>query len=176
VSTVTEEVVLVDEYGHDIGHMPKARVHGTDTPLHLAFSCLIFDQGRLLVTRRSMSKLTWPGVWTGSCCGHPLPGESFESAISRRVLFELGCTVTNVRMIDSQFRYRAVSSTGIVENEICPVFLADLSGTLRVNSAEVMESGWASVNDMIQVAKHSPFLISPWFELQLRSAWAETLG
>ena len=51
----TDYVVLLDEAGNEIGTAPKASVHGTDTALHLAFSCHVLDdEGRILVTRRAL--------------------------------------------------------------------------------------------------------------------------
>ncbi|MEX0789777.1 MAG: NUDIX domain-containing protein, partial [Actinomycetota bacterium] len=67
-----ELIVLVDEQGNPTGRAEKSSSHHLDTPLHLAFSCYVFDdRGRLLATRRANSKKVWPGVWTNSVCGHP---------------------------------------------------------------------------------------------------------
>lgn len=43
--------------------------------LHRAFSVFLFDeQGRLLLQQRAASKITFPDVWTNTCCSHPLSG------------------------------------------------------------------------------------------------------
>ena len=91
-----ELVVTVDEAGNTIGSAPNETVHTDHTPLHLAFSCyLLNSEGMLLMTRRALTKRTWPGVWTNSFCGHPGPGEACEDAIVRRSEQELGCTGPN---------------------------------------------------------------------------------
>jgi hypothetical protein len=67
-----DEVVLLADDGRAIGTAPRASVHDAATPLHFAFSCYVFDAGsRVLLTRRALVKLAWPGVWTNSFCGHP---------------------------------------------------------------------------------------------------------
>ncbi|MFD0853911.1 NUDIX domain-containing protein, partial [Actinomadura adrarensis] len=70
-----EEIVLLNEADEPIGSAPKAPSHHRTTPYHLAFSCfLVNGAGEVLITRRALGKRTFPGVWTGSCCGHPGPG------------------------------------------------------------------------------------------------------
>ena len=112
-------VVLLDDDGTPTGTAPRLDVHGADTPLHQAFSVHLFDDaGRVLLTRRALSKRTWPGVWTNSCCGHPRPGEAVEDAVRRRVREELGVEVRDLRLLLPDFRYRAVDASGVVENEL----------------------------------------------------------
>ena len=123
--TSEERVVLVTPDGYPIGEAAKATVHHADTPMHLAFSCYVFNsKGELLLTRRALSKTAWPGVWTNSFCGHPAPGESFEDAIRRRGRYELGLDPTDIQIKLPEFSYRAVDASGIVEHEFCPVFTA----------------------------------------------------
>lgn len=169
-----EQVVLLDEAGMPVGVADKATVHTASTPLHLAFSCYLFDaDGRVLVTRRALSKATWPGVWTNSLCGHPAPGESAEAAIERRAHQELGTALRRVRLMDPTFRYRAVDAGGLVENEICPVYEATVAGDLRPVGTEVAEWEWVDPAALVSAAQLTPFAFSPWCVLQL-SALAQT--
>ncbi|SFR91285.1 isopentenyl-diphosphate delta-isomerase [Agromyces sp. CF514] len=162
-----EQVVLLDDDGTPIGTFDKARVHGLDTPLHLAFSCYGFDtEGRMLLTRRALAKRTWPGVWTNACCGHPQPGEDPSDAVARRVRSELGVEPRDIRPVLPGFRYRAVDASGMVENEVCPVFFAELPTELAPDPDEVMSWAWVEPGEFLTTAEFAPFLLSPWSVLQ----------
>ena len=160
---VNDQVVLLDEHNQPIGTAPRASVHGTDTPRHLAFSCYLFDtHGRVLLTRRALTKVAWPGVWTNSCCGHPRPGEAAEDAVRRRVADELGAVVTDATLVLPDFGYRAVDASGVVENEFCPVWVARLTGPLRPDPSEVAETTWVAWPDLVELVHSAPALLSPW--------------
>ncbi len=166
--SVGELVVLVDHDGNHVGTAPKATVHSADTPLHLAFSCYLRrDDGQILMTRRALSKKTWAGVWTNSFCGHPAPGEDFVQALHRRAHQELNIDVADVEVILEDFRYRAVDSGGVVENEICPVFTAQIVGEVNPNRDEIVEWSWVKPESLIQSFAHTPFVYSPWLREQL---------
>ncbi len=163
-----DDVTLLAEDGTAVGVLPKRDVHTSETPLHLAFSCHIRDHdGRILVTRRALSKQTWPGVWTNSFCGHPRPGEDMAAAVTRRAFEELGVTLSDIRLVLPSFRYRAVDASGIVENEICPVHVAVIDGELSVNPEEVAEWAWIEPADLVEAVERAPFAFSPWIREQL---------
>lgn len=169
MSSPLELVRLLDDDGTEIGTADKSLVHGDNTPLHLAFSCHLLDgAGRTLVTRRALSKLTWPGVWTNSFCGHPAPGETLEDSVRRRAGVELNLEVTDIRPALPDFRYRAVDASGIVENEICPVFTAVYTGdgVISPNPDEVCDWAWADMGDLEESVEATPFAFSPWLVRQ----------
>jgi isopentenyl-diphosphate delta-isomerase len=163
-----EQVVLLDEQGQSIGVADKATVHDRQTRLHLAFSSYVFDSaGRLLLTRRALSKVTWPGVWTNSCCGHPAPGEPITDSVARRLHDELGLTVTGVDLILPRFRYRAEMPNGVVENELCPVFRAVTSGLPRPAADEVDSVEWVDWFPFAHAVSDGSRDVSPWCRLQV---------
>lgn len=163
-----EQVILLDEQGQGIGTADKATVHHRDTPLHLAFSCYVFDPaGALLVTRRARAKKTWPGVVTNSCCGHPGPAEPFVPAVRRRLRDELGLAVASVDLLLPRFRYRAEMPNGVVENELCPVFRAVCADAPRPLPAEVDEFGWVSWPLFVSLVTGGELAVSPWCREQV---------
>ncbi|MEO6310404.1 MAG: isopentenyl-diphosphate Delta-isomerase [Leifsonia sp.] len=165
----SETVILVDNAGAPIGIALKQSVHSFSTPLHLAFSCYVFNpQGQVLITRRSLAKATWPGVWTNSLCGHPLPGEDPDEAVRRRAQLELGLDLLQLEVVAPEFRYRATDASGIVENELCPVYRATTASQPVPNPDEVMEFVWADLAQLQRAAKDAPWAFSPWMVLQLR--------
>ena len=164
----TEQVILVAPDGTPTGVADKVAVHTFDTALHLAFSCHVFNAaGQVLVTRRALSKLTWPRGWTNSFCGHPAPGEPMADAIARRAERELGITITSLEPVLPDFRYRAVDASGIVENEICPVYRAVTTDAIAASADEVAEYAWVDPAELRASVLATPFAFSPWLVMQL---------
>jgi isopentenyl-diphosphate delta-isomerase len=162
-------VVLLDDLGAPIGSAPKASVHGAQTPLHLGFSChLSLDDGRMLVTRRALTKRTFPGVWTNAFCGHPAPGEEVEDAVRRHARTELGIRVAGLELVLPGFRYRAADASGVVEHELCPVFVARAVGEPVLNPEEVMEATAIAPSELGAVLLATPWAFSAWLVEQAR--------
>jgi len=137
--------MLCDERGRQTGTAEKLVSHHDKTPLHLAFSCYVFDEnGKFLVTQRARRKKVWPGVWTNSVCGHPAPNESLESAMRRRLSEELGMTATEFKLVLPKYRYTTPPYKGIIENEFCPVFVARATSEPQPNPEEVESYRWLS--------------------------------
>jgi isopentenyl-diphosphate delta-isomerase len=167
--TGDERVVLLDERGHDIGTVRKSEVHHASTPLHLAFSCYVFDaDDRLLLSQRAASKSTFPGLWTNTVCGHPAPGEDIETAVRRRASDELGLALQDVRLVLPAFRYTATMH-GIQENEMCPVLVARPAGDLAPNPEEVGDVQWRPWDRFAQDVLDGTLEVSTWCRLQVEA-------
>ena len=87
--------------------------------LHRAFSVFLFDSdNRLLLQQRASEKITFPEMWTNTCCSHPLgvPGETgsdlaasvqgAKRAAQRKLDQELGIKAEQVPLNDFQFLTR----------------------------------------------------------------------
>jgi isopentenyl-diphosphate delta-isomerase len=165
-----ELIVLCDEHGTPTGTAEKWSSHHGETPLHLAFSCYVFDDaGAFLTTRRALTKKVWPGVWTNTVCGHPAPDESFPDAIARRVEYEMGMTVREIEVVLPEHLYRAPPYRGIVEYEFCPVFVARDASVPRPNAIEVGACAWIDWDEFVRRAEDdTEDVYSWWCKNQLR--------
>lgn len=170
VVVAQEWVVLLDEQCRPIGSQLKSEVHHADTPLHLAFSVHVFDDhNNTLLARRAVTKRTWPGVWSNACCGHPAPEEDLSDAVGRRLGSELGLVAESLHVALPDFAYRAQDASGVVENEVCPVFVVRVAGhqpTPVADPSEVAEWVWLARADASALAREHPWLLSPWSVLQ----------
>jgi len=155
-----ELVVLVDEFNTSLGTKPKTEVHTASTPMHRAFSLFIFNpQGELLLQQRALSKKTWPGIWSNSVCGHPLPDETFIMAGQRRTQYELGIDLQadelHTILPDYSYRYE---HKGVVENEFCPVLVAFTTQNPQINQDEVADWRWMLWQDfLLAIAEPNDF-------------------
>ena len=98
------------------GHLMKNINEGL---LHRAFSVFLFDsKNRLLLQQRASEKITFPDMWTNTCCSHPLgiPGETgadldtavqgVRRAAQRKLDQELGIKSKQVPLEAFQFLTR----------------------------------------------------------------------
>ncbi|MEZ5086782.1 MAG: isopentenyl-diphosphate Delta-isomerase [Tessaracoccus sp.] len=157
-------IVLLDQAGRPSGTADRLAIHTGDTPYHLAFSSYLFNaDGMVLLTRRALGKKTWAGVWTNSCCGHPRPGEDLHDAVVRRVTEELGHAPEGLRLMLDSFSYRATDAGGIVENELCPVWVGTYHPHLLApDPQEVMGTAWVPWHTVVDIVAEAPELLSPW--------------
>lgn len=150
----SEQIVLLNDAGEPVGAADKLRSHHSDTPLHLAFSCYVFDgNGNFLITQRALSKKVWPGVWTNSACGHPAPGENMTDAINRRLDYELGMTAARVKLVLPKYRYKTPPYKGIIEHEECPVYAAIATSKPKPSPEEVEACQWLTWPEYIKAAE-----------------------
>lgn len=165
------DVVLVDDAGRVIGLMSKADAHHEATPLHRGLSCYVVDDaGELLVTRRALGKRSWPGTWTNTFCGHPRQAETHTDAVVRHAQHELTMTLAPdaITCVCADFRYCAEDAFGVVENEICPIFVhRGRRPDFAANPHEVMDWRWVPVTDLAAAVARTPWLVSPWMVDQL---------
>jgi len=80
-----EGLILVDEKDHVLKKVSKVEAHLNSLNMaglaHRAFSVFLFNKhNQLLIHQRSKKKITFPLLWTNSCCSHPLynPEEMVE--------------------------------------------------------------------------------------------------
>jgi isopentenyl-diphosphate delta-isomerase len=158
-----EHVILVDNFDNVRGTMEKMEAH-KNGELHRAFSILLFnDQGKLLLQKRSENKYHSGGLWTNTCCSHPLPGEKTEDATKRRLREEMGIDIQPT--FSYKFIYKAELDSNLTEHELDHVFFGIFNGTPSVNKKEVADWKYAGIDWLTRDLAEHPDVYTVWLRL-----------
>lgn len=167
------EVILVDENNQELGKAEKIEAHKKGW-LHRAFSIFVFNsEGKLLLQQRAGEKYHSGGLWSNTVCSHPMPGETYDQAVHRRLQEEMGfdCELEQAFC----FVYKAEFDNGLIENEYDCVFLGRYDGEIQVNPDEVSDYKWVEVDELRQDVKENPESYSFWLGIALRKITSEQI-
>jgi isopentenyl-diphosphate Delta-isomerase len=160
-----EQVILVDSNDNAIGTMEKMEAH-LKGKLHRAFSVLLFNSnGDILLQKRSRTKYHSGGLWTNTCCSHPLPGEKIEDATRRRLKEEMGIDVQPGFVY--KFIYKTNLDKDLIEHELDHVFTGIFNGEPTVNRNEVEDWKFVSIDWLKNDIATNPHQYTYWFKLMI---------
>ena len=194
-----DECILLDDRDNVIGHANKYDTHrfSAEKPrgtLHRAFSVFLFDEaGRLLLQQRAAEKITFPNVWTNTCCSHPLFGYEptevdspadvanasvmgAKRAAVRKLKHELGIEASDVPIEGFKFLTRLHYYAADVithgkyaewgEHEIDYILFIQTTAKIAPNPEEVSDTKYVTLPELQQMmAPSSGLLWSPWFRI-----------
>ena len=154
---------MVDEHDNALGVMDKMEAHQKGL-IHRAFSIFVFNsRGEMLLQQRALSKYHSAGLWSNSCCSHPLPGEEVKEAATRRLNEELGFETSLEKIFD--FIYQVSFENGLVENEFDHVFVGHYDGAININSEEVNDYALKPMEQIREELKKKPENYTEWFKI-----------
>ncbi|HEY9005841.1 isopentenyl-diphosphate Delta-isomerase [Ohtaekwangia sp.] len=160
-----EHVILVDEQDNATGTMEKLEAHEKGM-LHRAFSILIFNsKGEMLLQKRAAGKYHSGGLWTNTCCSHPLPDETMEQATRRKLKQEMGIDLQTEYAY--KFIYKAALDHGLTEYELDHVYAAVFDGEPAINTEEVEAWKYMDIASLKHDAAAHPERYTYWFKLIL---------
>lgn len=159
------EVVLVDEQDRCVGRMEKLQAH-REGLLHRAVTVYLFNpRGELLLQRRAAAKYHCGGLWSNTCCGHPMPHEETLAAAQRRLQEEMGLRCALKPVFDLQ--YRLPLANGLIEHEFDHVFFGISAQAPVLNPDEAMAWRYQPLPAVLAEIGARPSLFTPWFTLTL---------
>lgn len=132
---------------------------------HYAFSIFLFDpMGNMLLQKRAKEKYHSGGLWSNTCCSHPLLISSIkdvEKQASSRLFYEMGIRDVSLKFM-FLFAYNEKISN-FRENEIDYIFTCVSNKTPLVNKEEIEDYKWVRFVDLEDYMRRFPEKFTIWF-------------
>lgn len=156
-------LILVDENDNETGTMDKLEAHRKGL-LHRAFSIVVKNtENQWLIHRRAMGKYHSEGLWTNTCCSHPMPGEDISEAAHRRLREEMGFDCTLEKKF--HFIYRKSLDNALTEHELDHVFTGEFNGKPDPDPEEVSDFRWIALEELKAEIQQDPDKFTYWFKV-----------
>eukprot|EP00276_Gloeochaete_wittrockiana_P009409 CAMPEP_0184658848 /NCGR_PEP_ID=MMETSP0308-20130426/27149_1 /TAXON_ID=38269 /ORGANISM="Gloeochaete witrockiana, Strain SAG 46.84" /LENGTH=210 /DNA_ID=CAMNT_0027098173 /DNA_START=32 /DNA_END=661 /DNA_ORIENTATION=- len=184
VALMEEECILLDRDDQVIGKESKKNCHLNSiiearNLLHRAFSVFLFNsRDELLLQQRAAEKITFPLVWSNTCCSHPLYVESeldmkdfvgVKRAAIRKLEHELGISPDQIPLsainVLARVHYKAATDDTWGEHEIDYILFVKMDVKVVLNRNEVNAVKYVTEEELDQMLKDSSYKVSPWFRL-----------
>lgn len=154
-------VILVDDNDIQIGQMEKLKAHQLGS-LHRAFSVFIFNnRGDLLLQKRARGKYQSGGLWTNTCCSHPV-SKDIQKEAEKRLKKEMAiqCSLQKI------FCFTYTAKIGdLIENELDHVFIGFYNGNVKPNKKEAEDYKWLNFEDLKNDITQNQENYTEWFKL-----------
>ncbi|MDR3339540.1 MAG: isopentenyl-diphosphate delta-isomerase [Candidatus Symbiothrix sp.] len=163
-------VLLVNGEQYD-----KLKAH-KEGKFHYAFSVFVFNaKNELLLQQRAAHKYHSGGLWTNTCCSHPLSDaiSEIKKFAEERLVYEMGISCSLEHAFD--FEYNAQCGD-LTENEYDCVFIGCSDETPHVNSNEVNAYQWDSLENINKRRIIYSQEYTPWFNIILDKCYAQLLN
>ena len=162
---MSELLILVDENDNEIGVMDKLSAHQTGS-LHRAFSIFIFNSKKeLLLQQRADEKYHSAGLWSNTCCSHPIKGEDISVSLNRRLDEEMGIH-SGLEFVFS-FIYKTELEHGLTEHELDHVYFGFTDEQPKPNPAEVKDWKYMDLHALQTDIQLHPENYSAWLAICL---------
>ncbi|KAK2067005.1 hypothetical protein P8C59_000775 [Phyllachora maydis] len=186
IRLMDEVCIVLDDNDKPIGTASKKLCHlmtNIDKGLlHRAFSVFLFNEkNELLLQQRASEKITFPEMWTNTCCSHPLgvPTETgsnltdavigVKRAAQRKLEHELGIKKEQVPLDDFRFltriHYKAPSDGKWGEHEIDYILFIKAKVDLEPNKNEVRATQYVTPETLKKLFADASLKFTPWFKL-----------
>ncbi|MBF0238455.1 MAG: isopentenyl-diphosphate Delta-isomerase [SAR324 cluster bacterium] len=157
------DVILVDRHDRVIGRKEKLQAH-QDGDLHRAYSIFVFNSNhQLLLQRRAEDKYHARGLWSNTCCSHPVTESELLPQAQQRLLEEMGfsCPLQDV----GSLIYKVDLEDGLIEHELDHLLVGLWDGEPVINLNEVSDFLWYSESDLHNDLRDRPSHFTPWFRI-----------
>ena len=152
---MTESIIFVDENDIQIGTGTREEAWARGIYVRIVRAILRDEKGRILSQYRSATKKSYPNCWTDSASGHVDEGDSYDSAIKREMLEEIGFE-TKLNFIGKFASEDVIGENTIREFNAIYEGVIDSNAELSLQEEEVSEVKWFEINELKEEIKNSP--------------------